>query len=155
MRYTLLLLTLAAVLSACGDSTGPGGTLYPEYTLSHVDGQPLPTQAGLPDGYLLLTRSLRFMPSVDGWDAGGQHGEVRITSQLRLPDESIQVDQSLHAYQVSDRRLIIDLCPIGSACIAIVPADLSGALRDGVLLLTESIGGQARRVYLYAPILPE
>ena len=147
-------LFLLPALLACGDTTGPS-VLAPQYVLSSVDGQPLPTGIGLPEGFLLLERTLQFSHSLDGWDATEEKGQVTIRTRIRAPGGSEDVSVTDYSFVLRDGFMSIDLCPIGAACIAIVPQELSGPLVNGVLILTELVAGRVGPTYRYHPVLPE
>ena len=147
-------LILLPLLLACGDTTGPS-VLAPHYVLSSVDGQPLPTGIGLPEGFLLLERTLQFAPSFDGWNAAEEKGQVTVRSRVRTPGGSEDVSVTDYSFLLRDGIMSINLCPIGAVCIAIVPQELSGPLVDGVLVLTELVAGRVGPTYRYHPVLPE
>jgi len=147
-------LFLLPALLACGDSTGPS-VLAVNYVLTSVDGQPLPTGIGLPEGFVLQERTLWFGQSLDGWDAAEEKGQVTIRSRIRTPGGSEDVSVTDYSFVLRGGILSIDLCPIGAVCIAIVPQELSGPLVDGVLVLTELLAGRVGPTYRYHPVLPE
>lgn len=150
-RVSWTSLILLPALLACGDSTGPS-VLAPSYILSSVDGQVLPTGLGLPEGFLLEERTLRFVPSFDGWNAGEQTGQVTVRSRVRAPGGAVDVSQTDYNYLMREGYLTIDLCPVGAFCIAIVAQWLGGPLVDGVLILTEMMGGRVGPTYRYHPV---
>ena len=149
-----VLLTVLLAAGSCGEPTAPG-LPHVGYELIEVDGQPLPTQAGYPEGYLLVRRDLVFMPAFDGWNPTEEHGEVRMTSDIVPPGFPLETHETLHQYTIRDGRITINLCPIGWACIALISADLSGRLGTGDLILEESIGGQRLHSYRFRPVLGE
>ncbi len=147
-------LILLPALLACGDTTGPSD-LVTSYSLGSVDGQPLPTGIGLPEGFVLQERTLWFGRSFDGWDRAELRGQVTIRSRIRTPGGSEDVSVTDYGFVLRDGIMSIDLCPIGAVCIAIVPQELSGPLVNGVLVLTELLGGRVGPTYRYYPVLPE
>lgn len=151
MRSRLVLLPVAvlAVLVGCQESTGP--SLAPQYQLATVDGQPLPTGIGMPEGYLLKARTLSFGPSFDGWDSAEEKGVVTIVSRIRGPNGTEENSTTDYDYLFRDDYLTINLCPIGAACIAIVPQDLGGPVVNGELVLTEHVGGRVGPTFRYTP----
>lgn len=151
-RRIPLRLVLLAGLAGCQESTGPSG-LAPQYLLATVDGQAPPTGIGMPEGYLLLDRTLSFGPSFDGWDAAEEQGLVTIRTWIRGPGGTEEISEGDYDYFFRDSYLTINLCPVGAACFQIVPHDLGGPVVNGQLVLTEHVAGRVGPTYRYAPIL--
>ena len=147
------LLSLLVVSASCSESPAP---LLPHagYELLEVDGTPLPTGSGVPEGYLLVRRDLAFTPSSDQGGDGAEEGEVRMTTHILPPGGPLQGDVALHHYTITNGVIFINLCPIGALCTAL-PAFLSGPTGPNELVLQESVGGQLVHTFRYRPVLPE
>ena len=147
------LLSLLVVSASCSESPAP---LLPHagYELLEVDGTPLPTGSGVPEGYLLVRRDLVFTPSSDQGEEGEEEGEVRLTTHILPPGRPLQRDVTLHHYTITSGMISINLCPIGALCTALLVV-LSGPTGPDELVLHESAGGRVVHTFTYRPVLPE
>lgn len=146
----LVAATALAAAAGCNPVTEPG-LIGPAYALVAVDGRPLPVPVGT-DGTVLVARHLQFAHSFDEWE--GQQGVVRMVSSFRPAQGPEYQTDTNHDWQYRDGLLSINLCPQGSACIAIVPFTLEGVVHRGDLILIERIAGSPGPEYRYVPRIP-
>lgn len=149
-RFLLALVALAG----CAESTAPPSPLNRGYSLSTVDGKPLPVPL-TDDGVMLVANTLVF-DTPDRPRAGtAVDGLVRYILDVRRPDQSLEHSEIELNYQVRGDELRIDLCPPLALCL--VETVLVGTItgRTDPLILRHYLAGRAGSEYRFFPVLPE
>lgn len=153
MKHFLLPLTLVA-LAGCAESTAPPSRLNHGYSLSTVDGKPLPMPLS-DDGTMLVANTLVFDDAVRPRAGTAVDGLVLYTLDVKRPGEPLEHSEIELNYQVRGDELRIDLCPPLALCLAetVLVGTITG--RTDPLSLRHYLAGRAGSEYRFLPVLPE
>lgn len=147
----VLFVTLGLLAASCSTEPTDGPFARP-WVLASVDGKPLPTQADMPDGYVLEALYLS-VPAPDR-PKGEPARSGTITLLRSFLDAAHLRQQTVQAYPYSVQAeagsssrysVTINLCPVGAPCAAIIH-ELAGTMDlAGDMVLTEYIRPTALR----------